>query len=156
MTAKSPPRRRTTVKPPTASEIAPGVFVGGWKDATGFPGTRFCVLDEVPAGTIPAEAHIPIYDGAEDAPIRANLDRLARRVDSARARGEPVLLFCGHGVRRGPLAGAWYLHRHDHISLDAAFERLGEIRPQTEHVSQWAGHWEVLAEPKAPRRAGRG
>jgi Dual specificity phosphatase, catalytic domain len=139
-----PPRAAKTSK---ASEIAPGVYVGGWDDAVGFHGRRLCVLDEVPDEKLPAEAHIPIYDEKKDTPLRANLDRVARWVDDARAKGEPVLLFCGHGVRRGSLAGAWYLRRHDGVSLDAAYDRVRAVRPKIQHVKDWVGHWQVLEEP---------
>ncbi len=134
-----------------ASEIAPGIYVGGFRDASGFAGRRICVRDEgdeVPAGT----THVPVYDGEADRPLRANLDRVAELVEEARAAGEPVLLFCGHGVRRGPLAGAWYLHRHEGIPLEAAFDRIREARPQIQRLREWAGGWESLDEPSPSRR----
>ncbi|HEY6237647.1 MAG TPA: dual specificity protein phosphatase [Thermoplasmata archaeon] len=140
------PRPRTPAGKPKASEIAPGVFVGGWSDAVAFRGTRLCVLDEVPDEPIPAEAHLPIYDEKKDEPIRVNLDRVAQLVEKARAKKEPVLLFCGHGVRRGPLAGAWYLHRHEGIPLDDAYDRVRAVRPKVEHVKDWVGGWKLLAE----------
>jgi protein-tyrosine phosphatase len=138
-----------------ASEIAPGVFVGGWKDAEGFTGTRYCVLDEAPVGEeLPAEQHLPIYDEAKDRPLRANLDLLADLAASARARNEAVLFFCGHGIRRAALAGAWYLHRQDGISLDAAYDRVRAARPKIEHVKDWVGDPGELFEGRsvAPRR----
>jgi protein tyrosine/serine phosphatase len=104
------------------------------------------VLDEVPDGKIPAEIHVPIYDEKTDRPLRENLDRVAQLVEAARQKNEPVLLFCGHGVRRGSLAGAWYLHRHDGLSLDAAFDRVRAVRPKIQHVKDWVGDWTVLAE----------
>jgi hypothetical protein len=145
-----PPPPRKSREPPssvtsTASRIAPGVFVGGWADAHGFQGTRFCVLDEVPDAPLPAEVHLPIYDEAKDEAIRGNLDRLADLVEQARARKEPVLIFCGHGVRRGPLGGAWYLHRHERIPLAEAYARLRAVRPQAESVEAWVGNTTNLA-----------
>jgi len=145
--SKPKARTRRTVARPTASQIAPGVYVGGWDDAVRFEGTRVCVLDEVPDEKLPAEAHVPIYDDVKDRPIRDNLDRVADLVDAARAKNQPVLLFCGHGIRRGSLAGAWYLHRHDGISLDAAFDRVRAARPKIQHVKDWVGGWKTLVEP---------
>ncbi|MGI0131921.1 MAG: dual specificity protein phosphatase family protein [Thermoplasmata archaeon] len=133
---KSPrPKSRTA----TPSEIAPGVYVGGWKDALKFDGTRFCVLEEAPPD-MPAATHIAIYDEATDRADVANLDRLAKTMISARARGEPVLVFCGHGVRRSPLGAAWYLRRAERISLDAAYERVRSVRPRVEHARDWVGN----------------
>jgi protein-tyrosine phosphatase len=145
---RAPKHSRPKPERPIASEILPGVFVGGWDDATSFHGQRVCVLDELPDEAAPADEHVPIYDAGAGGPIRPNLERIVRIVDEARGRNEPVLLFCGHGVRRSPLAGAWYLHRHDRIPLDAAYDRLREVRPGIEHVRKWAKHWDVLTEGK--------
>ena len=124
--------------PRLPSEIAPGVFVGGWKEAVAFDGTRFCVLDEAPPD-MPAATHIPLYDGGKDAVIRKNLDRLAVSVQKARGEGKPVLIFCGMGIRRGALGGAWYLHRAERIPLDAAYAKVRAVRPQIEPVGKWVG-----------------
>jgi protein-tyrosine phosphatase len=137
--AANPPR-----KPRSPAEIAPGVFVGGWSDAVGFEGKRYCVLDEKPDEELPADEQLRIYDGERDEAIRPNLDRLASLVDAARGRGEPVLLFCGHGVRRAPLAGAWYLHRHDGVPLAEAYARIRAVRPQIEEAKEWIGGWKAL------------
>jgi protein-tyrosine phosphatase len=129
--------------PPSPQEIAPGVFLGGWKDAIEFSGRRFCVLDEAPDDMPPA-THIPIYDEKKDAPIVGNLDRLASEVNSVHRSGEPVLLFCGHGVRRSPLGAAWYLHRYEHLSLDEAYARIRAVRPKVEVASEWIGNCSAL------------
>jgi protein-tyrosine phosphatase len=113
--------------------------VGGWKDAVRFDGARFCVLDEAPADMPPAE-HVPIFDGATERADRASLDRLAQAMIAARREGSPVLVFCGHGVRRSPLGAAWYLRRSEGLSLDAAYERLRAVRPQVEHAREWVGN----------------
>jgi protein-tyrosine phosphatase len=146
--SRTKPRTRATSPRTTGlSEITPGVFVGGWKDAVRFEGTRFCVLDEEPDDMPPA-THITIYDDAADRAIVPNLDRLAQEVAAARSKGEPVLLFCGHGVRRSPLAGAWYLHRSEAIPLDEAYERIQAVRPKVERARDWVGHPENLDESR--------
>lgn len=122
----------------TPSEIAPGVFVGGWKDAEHFEGARFCVLDEAPDDMPPA-THIRIYDEATDRADRKSLDRLAREMHAAHAKG-PVLVFCGHGVRRSPLGAAWYLHQVEKLSLDEAYARIRESRPKIEEAREWIGN----------------
>ncbi len=121
------------------SEIAPGVYVGGWKDAPLFEGARFCVLDEAPADMPPA-AHIPIYDEAAGRANPQNLDRLAKAMRTAREGGQPVLVFCGHGIRRSPLGGAWYLRRVEGLSLDAAYDRVQVARPKVERPREWVGN----------------
>ncbi|MGI0072156.1 MAG: dual specificity protein phosphatase family protein [Thermoplasmata archaeon] len=97
------------------------------------------MLDDAPDDMPPA-THLPIYTEDGDRPILPNLDRLAEGMRAARAKGEPVLVFCGHGVRRGPLGGAWYLHRVEGLSLDAAYERVRAVRPKIEHAREWIGN----------------
>ncbi len=119
------------------------MFLGGWKDALTFSGKRFCVLDEAP-DDMPAAVHVQIYDESKDAPIVPNLDELATEMSAARRANQPVLVFCGHGVRRSPLAAAWYLHRSEKISLDEAYERVRSVRPRVETAREWIGNWESL------------
>lgn len=146
------PKSKPAVKPRTArkstspSEIAPGVFVGGWKDAVEFGGTRFCVLDTAP-DDMPQGTHIPLYDEKADRAIPTILERLAKAMIAAHAKGEPVLVYCGHGIRRGPLGGAWYLHRAEGLSLDAAYDRVRAVRPKIEHARDWIGNTGELEHP---------
>jgi protein-tyrosine phosphatase len=144
--AKNARSSKAKPKSRSPSEIAPGVFVGGWNDAIKFEGARFCVLDEAPKDMPPA-THVPIYSEEEDRANTKNLDRLAEEIGAARAKGEPVLLFCGHGVRRSPLAGAWYLRRSQGLSLDEAYDRVRAARPKVEHARQWIGHASELEQP---------
>jgi protein-tyrosine phosphatase len=137
--AKTDSPTSSRVRPKSPAEVAPGVFVGGWNDAVAFAGTRFCVLDEKPE-EMPAGTHIPIYDDASGSALRPNLDRLAREIAAARAAGRPVLVFCGHGIRRSPLAAAWYLHRSEELTLGEAFERVRAVRPRAEPPSSWMGN----------------
>ncbi len=118
------------------SEVAEGVFIGGLPDAPAFEGDRICVLDERPERG-PVATFLPIYDPAQGRADRRNLDRVIEAVERSRARGRPVLIFCGHGVRRSPLAAAWLLHETEHISLEAAYERIRAVRPQVEDAREW-------------------
>jgi protein-tyrosine phosphatase len=108
-------------------------------------------MDDPPEEGLPAEAHLPIYDPETGRPIRANLDRISGMVEAARRGHAPVLLFCGHGIRRGPLAGAWYLHRHEGIPLDEAYARIRAVRPRIEHVQQWVRDSQPLFGRDPPR-----
>jgi protein-tyrosine phosphatase len=136
-----PDRRKPTPHAPTKSlsEISPGIYVGGWSEAAAFEGTKFCVLDEAPEG-MPDSTHIPIYDESTGRADPKSLDRLAAGVSEAHAKGEPVLIFCGHGVRRSPLAAAWYLRRAQGITLTEAYERIRAVRPKVEPARAWLGN----------------
>ncbi|EQD40321.1 Dual specificity protein phosphatase 14, partial [mine drainage metagenome] len=137
MPARAPP----TASDPRAgaalpSEISPGVFVGGRAVAAAFSGCRICVLDDGASPGVSA-THLPVYDPEADRPIVENLERVAEAVRRAHDRGEPVLIFCGHGVRRSPLAAAWYLRRAEGISLEAAYDRIARVRPFVERAETW-------------------
>lgn len=125
------------------SEFAPGLFVGGWKDARCFEGCRFCVLDEAPE-MMPPATHIPIYNERRGRADPANLDRLAEAMRKAREQGQPVLVFCGHGIRRSPLGAAWYLHRTEGLTLEEAYARVAAARPGIERAGDWVGNAEEL------------
>jgi len=119
------------------------MFVGGWKEALRFEGSRFCVLDEAPEGLPPA-THVPIYNERRDRVDPRSLDRLAAAMQEAHVSGQPVLVFCGHGVRRSPLGAAWYLHRTEGIPLGEAYDRIAAVRPQIERANAWIGNAEEL------------
>ncbi len=121
------------------SEIAPGVFLGNWDDALTFAGSRFCVLDEAPA-EMPASTHVRIYDEEHDRADVESLDRIVSAMETARAKGRPVLVYCGHGVYRSPLAAAWFLKRTQGLTLDEAYERIAAVRPKAKPASKWLGN----------------
>ncbi len=149
----TPPKKRASAAP-TAAEVSPGLYVGGWADALNFSGTRFCVLDEAPPD-MPAATHVPIFDEHSEQPNVPNLERLAGLISQARSKREPVLVFCGHGVRRSPLAVAWYLHRSESIPLEEAYARIRVARPFIEPVQSWAKGWRVLEAADRGRAAPR-
>jgi len=138
-TPKSRTRVAPSSRPSGPSEFSPGVFVGGWKEAVTFEGTRFCVLDDAPDDMPPA-THIPIYNQARDRADPKRLNELAEAMAKARAKGQPVLVFCGHGVRRSPLGAAWYLHRIEGLPLDEAYARVAAVRPKIERATEWVGN----------------
>ena len=144
-TSRTPKRPSAKKTVPSPQEISPGVFLGGWNDAVKFAGKKFCVLDDAPDDMPPA-THVRIYDEAKDAPIVANLDQVASEMRSARKSQEPVLVFCGHGVRRSPLAAAWYLHRYEKLSLDEAYAKIRAVRPKVESAQEWIGNWKPLVD----------
>jgi hypothetical protein len=139
--AKKPPRAVPARKTP--SEIAPGVYVGNWDDAVKFEGERFCVLDSAPPN-MPSGTHVPIYNEEKDRADRGTLDLLAEAMRAARAKGSPVLVFCGHGKYRSPLGAAWYLHRVEGVSLDEAYSRVLAARPKAHANLEWIGNLDEL------------
>lgn len=135
---------KSKTRPPSPSEIAPGVYVGGWKDALRFEGARFCVLDEAPEDMPPA-THVAIFSETDRRAKPDRLDRLAKGMCDARAKGESVLVFCGHGIRRSALGGAWYLRRTQGLSLDQAYDQVRSVRPKVQHARDWVDNARELA-----------
>jgi protein-tyrosine phosphatase len=127
------------------SEVVPGLFVGGRPDAAGFDGFRLSVLDD-PGDSTPAEAHIPILTGEDGGVDPVALDRAAETIDAALREGRRVLVYCGHGARRSPLAVAWYLHRRRGLSLSDAYVALRTARPRVEPASSWLAKWRSIAD----------
>ena len=142
MSAEGSPARRP--RRPTASEVVGGLFVGGEPDSLRFEGARICVRDQDAPPTRSSDVHLPVYDPVLRQPIRENLDRVADRIEQSRAEGRPVLVYCGFGHRRAPLAAVWYLHRVLGIGLDEAYDRVRVVRPGVEHVRRWIGEVSAL------------
>ena len=142
--APDPPRKSATRgKVPSPQEVAPGVFVGGWDDATHFTGAKFCVMDDPPQG-LPGTVHIPIYDEVRNAPILPNLEILAQRVRLAHDVGAPR---AGVLRPRDPSGAA----RRGLVpaSVRAAdrgggLRQVRSVRPKIEHARDWIGHVEGL------------
>lgn len=140
MTAtKRTPRASAPRTAKTPNEIAPGVFLGNWDDAVKFVGTRFCVLDDAPE-EMPPSTHVRIYDEKADRADVNGLDRVVAGMKAARAKGDPVLVYCGHGIYRSPLAAAWYLKRTERVSLDEAYRRITALRPKAKPAAGWLGN----------------
>lgn len=122
------------------SEVVPRLFVGGRPDAARFPGVRLSVLEDLGDPT-PAEVRIPILVAEGGGADRHALDRVADVIERALRGDRPVLVYCGHGVRRSPLAVAWYLHRRRGLPLDAAYAALQAARPEVEPAVGWLSNW---------------
>ena len=137
--------RKTATHEParSPSEFAPGVFVGTWDDAAKFEGARFCVLDDAPAD-MPPSTHVRIYDEAHDRADPKALERVVAAMRTARDAGKPVLVYCGQGMYRSPLAAAWYLKRTEGISLGEAYQRVQAVRPKAKLASKWLGNFSEI------------
>jgi histidinol-phosphate aminotransferase len=73
-----------------------------------------------------------------DPPVPATLlDAIARTIDVYLAQGKRVVVHCGEGVERAPLAVAWWLHRRQGLSLDEAYQVVRNARPQACDRQEW-------------------
>jgi len=109
------------------------LFVGDMVDArAGFEGLIICVLEEKPFDEPPNATWIPfLAEGIRSLEITAEI------IDHALAGGRAVLVHCGAGSERAPLAVAWFLYRRRAMSLDEAYELLKSRRPIVQDRRFW-------------------
>lgn len=114
-------------------EILPQIWVGDVNDALELLNNRkwalICVLEERPNVFEPElkefKVFLPVLSCDKDSEMRAfskNLDKIADTIDEALKEHENVLVFCGAGMERSPLALTWYIHKRKGVPLEDAFK----------------------------------
>lgn len=114
-------------------EIVEKLFVGDMSDAhSGFEGLIICVLEDKPFDEPANATWVPfLAEGLRSLEITAEI------IDNALNGGRPVLVHCGAGSERAPLAVAWYLYRRRAMTLDDAYELLRSRRPIVQDRRFW-------------------
>ena len=127
-----------------ATEILPNLFLGDLADARRWEGFAVTVLEYRPPELPTNVVHIPIVDANHRATnpdetqiLFAQLEALLTVVDTAMARGEKVLVSCGQGMERSPLAVVWYLFRRKGMPVKEAYRLVREKRPQVIEHLEW-------------------
>ena len=135
------------------TKICNRVFLGDAQDAKNWGGRILCVLENRPPDEPPHAIIIPILrlvhnkvanqmqlqtrdDGQIHADVRM-LDIVADVINLSVARGEDILVHCGAGIERGPLAVAWYLHKYKDMSIEDAYKMIKSMRKETADRSVW-------------------
>jgi protein-tyrosine phosphatase len=148
------------------NEVVPGLWVSGygeWTDAV-YDEDKWlvvCVLENCEQEgfkryePIPHTKHYPLLRGEQmDNGYYATrfpaskqaLDQVASEIAMGLREGRNVLVHCGAGVERSPLAIAWYLSKSMGINVDAAYDIIRRVRPNVFDRQSWLP-WEepVLA-----------
>ena len=127
-----------------ATEVLPNLFLGDLADAKRWQGLAITVLEYRPPELPTNVVHIPIVDtnnheGSLDEVhvLFVQLETLVTVVDTAMVRGEKVLVSCGQGMERSPLAVVWYLFRRKEMSVKEAYRLVKEKRPQVIEHLEW-------------------
>ena len=127
-----------------ATEILPNLFLGDLADTKRWQGFAITVLEYRPPELPTNVVHIPIVDtnGHANNPdevhvLFAQLEVLVTLVDGALARSERVMVSCGQGLERSPLAVVWYLFRRKGMSVEEAYWLVRERRPQVVERMEW-------------------
>ena len=101
------------------------------------------VLEEV-SDLPPHILNVPILrpaHGAEEAGNRraifVQVEAVADLVELHLAREERVLVSCGHGIERSPLAVVWYLYRKRGMDVSSAYGLVRQKRPQVQERLDW-------------------
>src|SRR5579884_1196928 len=99
-------------------EIIENLYLGDWEDALTVPEeyVRLCVLEAKPPGEPPGALWLPFLKD-----------------------GKKVLLHCGAGIERSPLACVWFLHTKRNMDFDEAYEFVKEKRPIVADRRTWLG-----------------
>ena len=126
------------------TEILPNLFLGDLADAKRWQGFAITVLEYRPPELPTNVVHIPIVDtsrqvtNSDDAhALFVQLEALVTVIDAAMARGEKVLVSCGQGMERSPLAVVWYLFRRKGMTVEEAYNLVEEKRPQVIEHLEW-------------------
>lgn len=132
-------------------EIWDNIYVGNIVDAKTFQGVICCVLEQtnpdVLEGNVREDAHMfPILDTVYGEVNMAMIELLAQFAIRTR-RGRPntkILIHCGAGVERSPLAVAYVIfraYRGDFRWFTEAYEMVKRKHPDTRDRSNWIPDW---------------
>jgi len=134
-----------------ANKIIHEIYVGDLQDALNWDGNLLCVLEERPKDEPTNALHIPILglkwekkenaDGYVDKALTVQLDAVAHVIQNHIDAKEKLLVHCGAGMERSPLALTWYLHTRMGLTLEEAFEFVKERRPQAQNRLEWISGW---------------
>jgi len=119
------------------SHILENLYLGSLEDALNAPPdfVIVCVLEYQPSNEPPGAYRFPFLEGGV-ANVKV-LDDFANLVDKLLSEGKKVLVHCGMGVERSPLAVVWYLHRKKGMSIADAYRYVMNRRSVVADRSSW-------------------
>ncbi len=65
------------------------------------------------------------------------MDEIAALIERLVVTQYSVVVHCGAGVERSPLAVAWWLHRRRGLNLDQAYAQIQAARPEAQDRRTW-------------------
>lgn len=124
------------------TEILPNtLYLGGFEDSKTFTGIIINVKETIDGDFIPSTLWLPIMIGERINDFYADtymLNAVAVVAHSYIMRGEKVLIHCGHGIERSPLAVAWYLKKFGgYRTINSAYNYICKLRPQIQRRIHW-------------------
>nr|WP_276975929.1 dual specificity protein phosphatase [Ferrimicrobium acidiphilum] len=138
------------------TQITDNLYLGDYGDSekwlTNKLGRVICVMTEELDPLEKDRIWLPILDmdcrdhTIDDIKCKANvkaLEAVSNSITMLISNGERVLVHCGMGKDRSPLAVAWYLHKENGISLTAAYEQVKAKRSIVQPHLNWVPSIEV-------------
>lgn len=136
--------RYTTIPPKHIDMVIEHLFVGSMDtayEASKHDFTIICVVDKFHnLPLLPGTKHIPITKINRYGRIEASitgLNRVALLIDDNLKKGKDILVHCGAGMERGPLAVMWYLHIFHKMTLDDAYNKVSRAHSDTMYRINW-------------------
>lgn len=141
-----------------ANQIIHDIWIGDLEDTKVWEGNIICVLETRPESLSIDALHIPILtlrfekvmmkdkDGKDtdymthayvDRALKVQLDAVAHIIQNHIDAKEKLLVSCGAGMERSPLAVTWYIHTRLGLTLEDAFELVKAKRPQAQNRLEW-------------------
>ena len=129
------------------------VWIGDLEDAIKWEGEKICVLEVLPEREPEDALWIPIlktvweqtklengevfgHDYIKYA-IQQQLDLVSHLISEHVRKNVPVLVHCGAGQERSPLAVMWWIWRTQGMSMEKAYEYVETHRKETIKHYEW-------------------
>jgi protein-tyrosine phosphatase len=128
-----------------ATQIQADLFIGDLADARIWEGSTLFV-QELRDPTLPARViHLPVFDPQNGRALFGQLEAVLCVADDAlKWRDPPLLIACGDGLERAPVAAVWFLYRKRGMSVPQAYRLVRERRPEVVEHFDWLfgpGFW---------------
>ena len=124
--------------PDIVSWVTPNVAVTDWEGGVRAKQDGDFVI--CVAGEMPELGHVwmPIDPDDGRRETLKMLNRIAELIDWVVSKADKsVVVHCAMGIERSVLAVAWYLHRYQQMSLDEAYDIVGDVRPIAADRKYW-------------------
>lgn len=119
------------------SEILPNLYIGNIHDGRSFNGEKICVQEEKRCLHDIGTHHLPLLDEKYEVGID-NANKISDKINELLKKDKRVIVYCGSGKGRGPVAIQWYLVRYKGFTRKEALEAVKlKHQPTEERHHYW-------------------
>ncbi len=119
------------------NQILGEIYIGDLRDAKEHPDMfKLCLLES--PSKLPKSFWIKLLDSDEKART-GTLDQARMIIDAFYGSGEKLLVHCGAGIERSPLAVAYWLCFQDGFKghIEEAYQFIQKVRPEVQYRGLW-------------------